>query len=518
MADDSLYLTQAENDMKRYVWKNIPHSHLFLLLHTQNDRMDEAARSFPKMSHPSTRTAMQLVRKIPDQNKSAFLGIAVGMGKGFLGIGQRPKFMGVCAVNLDEYEEENTRLLALAYHSFHTIDLLTQVSHPANIGRFKAGILSPPRKPQVLKRLNLKADIFACLYASRFIGRNALKLWGKERAVLPLLAGPKHGPHTMPFPIALPMLESAYDDYSETLAKLSGEPLVKACISLANEMSAMITDTNLQEWIDFCVPAQDMAWQGFNAEEIISAALSSGSNPFLKSIGFLVSDMASIKPDSKIDWNNTYNAFLDKVEIETAHNQAVDRALEQLLTEGLALESSAPLRAAANYQNEELLHGHSFGWCAAALQASARAFDNALNHGLVPVQAARLEFEGTYSQFKWQTVKDLGDMAVMHKQEGHMLSMEELINITRDNESFRQFEGTLRETTEDPSYQEKALLGSELNKPIPKFAVYTPAPAMPQMGPRGPAPAMGPKAPGLGPGGSATMPAYTAPPQQDEQT
>jgi hypothetical protein len=187
--------------------------------------------------------------------------------------------------------------------------------------------------------------------------------------------------------------------------------------------------------------------------------------------------------------------------MSTRHNQLLHREIAEktfaeAVARGVMEESSRPLSSAANEQNESLADGNILGWCANALQAAARAFESALSSGVSPVQAARMQFEGTKDLPDWGTLAKIGEGIVEQKRAGFAVTMGSVIEICGEQPGFSPILNSIKFTLKDPAYTQKLEAANDLAM----RAAATPAPVAPT--PAAPTPmtysAPAPSGPSLG--------------------
>jgi len=199
----------------------------------------------------------------------------------------------------------------------------------------------------------------------------------------------------------------------------------------------------------------------------------------------------------------SYNAFLNHEHNQTLHRVMIEKAFEEAIAKGAAEESGQPLIVAANQQNDDLAEGRILGWCANALQAAGRAFENALSSGISPEQAARLEFEGTKNTSNWDSLRKIGDEIIDQKRKGFGTTLGTVAEICSQNPLFSPILNSIKVTMKDPSYTRALDAANDLSVTKPAFAPAGPAPATPKIAPTVAPTVAAPSGPSLG-GNSAT--------------
>ena len=386
--------------------------------------------------------------------------------------------------------EEHVR--AEVYHlAWHAIDLYEIRQEPNYRRKFRTGPMVPKRSPLNLSKAHLQADSFAA----------ALAALRKDRGMLDLIAK-KRGRQSL-----IPIHDFKAEDYPSIIAKdacnfaiqellenpVSPEDHIKAARQLSLDVGHTFDEANIQQWWDFSIPAQDMAWRGFTMEEVLGAAVNICENPFVRSIGYLVQEVTGIEPATSDRMQHSYNAFLDPEVNLKLHREMVDTIFEEAVSQGIEDSSSRALMDAANKQNENLTEGRFLGWCANALQDAARAFERALLNGASPDQAARMQFEGNRSEPTWNSLLDLGNKIVDQKRQGFAVTMGHIAEICHNNPDFGPVLDSLKITMNDPAYVSKLEAANDLALKPAAPAPKGPAPKGPENAPKGPA--LGPKGP-----------------------
>lgn len=480
---------------------------LFFIIHgTGKLREAIALAEHDIITHPAGAAARAIVKKHTKGERSSFLGIAIANETSFFGFKKQDHLLGLFNINKDHYNDE-IELRAQIYHLvWHAIDLYEIRQEPVYKRKFKSGPMVPKRSALNLTKAHLQADVFAGILS--ILKNDAMKndvtqvrLISKKRGAMSLMPIPDYKAEDYPSVIAMESCEFALSDLLET--KPTADEVYTAAKQLSVDIGHAFDEYNIQQWWDFCVPAQDMAWRGFKREEILGAAINTSENPYVRSIAYLIEEVTGIEPTPAANLKHSYNAFVDPDKNLQLHREMVDTIFEDAVTQGVSESSSRAFLDAANKQNEDLTEGRFLGWCANALQDAAKAFETALLRGASPDQAARMQFEGNRNEPDWKTLKNLGDNIVDQRRQGVAVTMGHIAEICHNNPAFAPVLDSMKITMNDPSYIQKLQASNDLSvKPA------TPAPK--GLAPK--TPTLGPKTPSLGPKGPAPTAPTTAPP------
>lgn len=459
------------------------------------------------VSHRAGNAARAIIRKHSKSERSSFLGLAIANENKMMGFKKTDHLLGLFNININEFENE-AEVRAEAYHlAWHAIDLYEIRQEPTYRRKFKSGPMVPKRSPLNLSKAHLQADAFAAALAALKGEDKMLKLISAKRGKQSLIPVTDLKAEDFPSIIAKDACAFAIEEMLKTPPPK--EEYIQAARLLSVEIGHTFDEANIQQWWDFSIPAQDMAWRGFTMEEVLGAAVNICENPFVRSIGYLVQEMTDIEPATSDSMQHTYNAFLDPEVNLKLHREMVDTMFEDAIAQGVEDSSSRALLDAANKQNENLTEGRFLGWCANALQDAAKAFERALLNGASPDQAARMQFEGNRSEPPWESLLELGNKIVDQKRQGFAVTMGHIAEICHNNPNFGPVLDSLKITMNDPAYVSKLEAANDLAiKPAapapkgPEMAPKGPAPKGPELGPQGPAPAampaMAPPGPGMG--------------------
>ncbi len=459
--------------------------------------------------HPAGATALSILEKNKTREQSGFLGIAIAHEVRWMGLASEDHVMALFNINTDEFETAKDARRAIYHLTWHAIDLMEVRQRPEYLAKFKSGPMIPKRSPLNMARLNLQADAFSSVMCGLQGEDNAIEMLAKQRARDSIHPNTARRAEDYPFAIAMEATQYGYDEIQKQ--KPAKTHYAEHARQLAIDIGKTFDDESIRQWWAFAEPAQDMAWLNFTPEDILSAAIYTSEDPFVRATGYLVSDITGVEPASMTSSAKTYNAFAKTEHNSSLHRELAEQAFEEAVTRGVKDQSGQPLITVANEQNEHLTEGVIMGWCALALQASARAFESALSKGVSPLQAARLEFEGNKESTDWETLEKISDAIIAQKRQGYGVSMSNVVDICDKETNMTPVLESLKTTMRDPVFVRKLELANDMGLKGPTLGPSGPAPAAPAqtMAPQTPAPVIpsyipGPTGPGMGSGSGAS--------------
>ncbi|MGE4312654.1 MAG: hypothetical protein AB7E85_00095 [Pseudobdellovibrionaceae bacterium] len=499
--------------------KLYPKLALKFILHHRGQRNDavELERSFFD-SHPAGHLAINILRKSKSTQASAFHGLAVETKRTLFGLKETQYAIGLVTLNLDSYGSQEAVLADMYHLGCHAIEAANLLDDPRYRGKFTSGPLVPKRSPLSLAKANMLADIFSVLVLANQKQHRMIRAISAERCLNTMLPKASGRPWHYPYPVAAETTEAVWKDMMVDGQAADYDP-VATPMEVAQAIMEAFEEDSYAQWWTFCEPAQEMAWYGELPEAILGAALNTSIDPLVKANALLIQQYLNVKPMREEDLEGRYNAFLREDQKREQHQLKMDETFELVLAEGLLRESARPFHEAANAQNIRLSEGKIFGWCASALQAAGRAFDQALAEKREPGIVAQLEFNANQKDINYQALSSISKDVLSRRQDGHSVTMDDLHNILTIKNEDSLFVKSIENTMKDPDYK-RALEMAKNPEPAVIRAPKGPSPHGPSAAPRM-APQAAPQVsmPGggmMGGGATATQPATQGLPDAEE--
>jgi len=452
--------------------------------------------------HNTGKIAQGILEKNNNRELSSFLGMAIQHEVRWLGLASNDSMLALFNINTDEFNSPKDLRRAVYHLVWHAIDLVEIRQRPEYATKFRSGPMIPKRSPMNMARLNLQADVFSGVMSTLQGEENALDVLAGQRAMDSITPVYARRAEDYPYVIAMEAAKYAYEELS--VLKPVRSRYMTYARQMAREVGYAFDDKSIRQWWSFSEPAQDMAWRNMEKETVLGGAIYTSENPFVRATAHLVGDITGVTPLPSAQMGDLYNAFANLEQNGVLHREMMEKTFEDAVARGLLEESGQSLILAANRQNESLADGNILGWCANALQAAGRAFDNAILSGISPSVAARLEFEGTKDVPSWDVLQKIGTTVVEQKRSGLGGTLGNVAEICSNNQAFAPVLNSIRATMKDPNYIRKLEAANDLamRPAAPSAAPSTPAPSA---GPKVSTPAPTPSGLGLGGGSNAAM-------------
>ena len=477
--------TQLCREITRQVRENYKTLTVHFIIHHDGQRNEALGVTAQEIiHHPAADTAMRIMQQPRLNEESSLLGTAVARSNLFMGLAWRDHLLALCTINID-HADNLKDIRRQAWHlTWHAIDSYQYHSNPDSHRSGPYGNVVVRRRGAVeMARANMQADSFSAIICALQSDRDAIHDIGRLRALNTLGTRSAHMPEFYPYAIAMEAAEFAFSEIGKK--QPSKRMVIPAALKLAHEIDRSIDPESLMNWFSFCEPAQDMAWRGFSKEDILSAAINTSPDTFVRSTGHLIKEITALAPTPFLNISAIYSPFADDAINEKLHDKLIEQIFEDVIAKGISLHSPDPFIKLANKQNEELSEGRMMGWCAGALQAAARALERSTEGDRQTEQLIRKEFKESRNNTDWDTLNNLGTRIVKHQRDGEIITLSRLSEIAGEDKSSRAIQAAVQTTINDPEYQNKL---EYLNVPTPH-----------SLAPRGPAPSAAPRISAPGP-------------------
>jgi hypothetical protein len=489
--------------------------HLSFIVHRSNQYLESLSLAGKELlSRPSGKTALRLIRNQKGvSEQSAFLGLASWRENLFLGLAHRQNMMALATLNIDDFESMR-EIRAQAWHlAWHAIHLYNQRNAPGGDDILQNGVIFPNYDAEALPSVNLRADVFSAIMCHLSGDKDAIRRLAHARCMDSLVRRAGFSPENYPFPLALEATQVALSDALRKPPSQSRQ--IHTAMKLAENIARTYDTQTLKQWVDFCKPAQSMAWRGEPKEIILGAAVGISRDTFVRSTGFLVCEITQTAPSSIVNLEDRYIPFSDDRHNQNLHETIVDKVFEKAASSGLQRHNAIPFLDAANEQNQKLSDGHILGWCASALQAAGNAFDAAMKSGSkTPVEDARRQFESIRHETSWDHLKQLGEAILERYRQGYAVTFSDIIDFCGNTPALAGVASSISLTTRDPSYLKKLNISNDIRPGITSEFKPTAAPKDPALSGiiRRRAPEFR-----MGGGGFSSLPQRAPPPDEDYQ-
>lgn len=275
----------------------------------------------------------------------------------------------------------------------------------------KKDVIAPSPSPLDVLRRTLLSECFAALLIEQSEEKGFFRRYMKKCSELSITANEGYIPENHPYPIVFDSIGLILKDMAIETKDMS--ELIQNTLLMVNEINETYDDITLKQWVQFCYGAQEMAWMGLSARDILGAASYHSDSAYVRTTAHLIAESLNtdVVPLKSLE---IYNPFADQERFERAHAKVAMARFEQILGEALVDHEPEILLKEAMRQNEAFMKGEIIGWCAPALVKTCLAY------GKDDVRPALLRdiFEGAFHAARWGDIRLLNRFVMKKKRQG----------------------------------------------------------------------------------------------------
>lgn len=396
------------------------------------------------VEHPAAHIAKRLLTNPRSEEDMDLCGVALAREQLFFGLAVRDSLLAVALLNAGRYKTLKD-IRAHSWHlAWHALDTLAYHNDPSSFTGVLSDVIVRQRTPIERAAANLKADVFAAVMSALQGSGEPVQTLAVERARAAMEARPGHDPDHFPFLLAEEATLIALQHVKEK--PVPKKKYIDEALKAARYVGAAFDEEWIQGWINFCEPSQDMAWRGYNGEQILSAAINTSEDTYVRTLAHMIADITKIKPVSVWELPGDYSPFCNEGFNERMHERMVDRIFDETFREVRRMGSAQPYVDIANSQNLKLISGHIMGWCAGALQASAATYTQAVANGGDADAASRKTFETERSRTAWSALRALNRKIVSSYRSRIPVTLPALLEMCGDERSAEVLAASIAET------------------------------------------------------------------------
>ncbi len=396
------------------------------------------------MQHPAADIVKKLLAHPRSDDEMDLCGVALAREHLFFGLAVRDSLLAVALLNAARYKTLKD-IRAHGWHlAWHALDTLAYHENPPEDAVVPSDVIFRQRSQVERAAANLQADVFATVMSALQGSGEPVQTLAVERARASMEARPGHDPDYFPFVLAEDATLIALQHVKEK--PVPKKRYIDEALKAARYVRAAFDDEWIQGWINFCEPSQDMVWRGYNGEQILSAAINTSEDTYVRTLAHMITDITKIKPVSVWELPGDYSPFCNEGFNERMHERTVDRIFDETFREVRRTGSAQPYIDIANSQNLKLISGHIMGWCAGALQASAAAYVAAVAGGRDADNASRKTFETERSRTAWSALRELNRKIVSSYRNRIKVNLPALLEMCGNERSAEILAASIAET------------------------------------------------------------------------
>ncbi len=437
------------NALRREFTEEFPNLTLIFIPYTRGGRAEAfAKREKEIMNHPAGEKVISIIKKdLHNYRAESYCGaVAEHVERRFFGVYKVKTYLGVCFVNIADihlFDDITFSSKCMAYYAaFEALDIYLENTgfnqeHHLQKSEQQQDKSSAPQKI----RMQLMSDCFSAIMMESIGGKGAIKKIVKKYSESCISNTIYFRPENHPLPMSFDAISLVYKDLKD--ASTSGRMgLIAQSYIMSREIGETYDDLSMLQWQQFCRNAQDMAWADYNTNEILSAAIYTSDNAYIRSNAQICAENLNLTPVPLKD-TSYYNPFAQQDNIARIHERLARAAFAKLLE--VVRENGTPelFIEAANKQTKALFKGRPLGWCAPALIEAENAYR--LRVEAVNPQDNDIEnaFEAAFSKLHWLDIQRINRRLITAQRNDISINTVTALNILSKDESFAAIQTSL---------------------------------------------------------------------------
>ncbi len=440
------------NVIRRQIEEEYPDLRFFFLIHHEGQEQKALQIKNEEILELDHGELIYELLESTVQNNSAdgLLGLVECRHSGLLSTFKKPDYVALFKMNTNQYGIMDEAQHHIYHYSYQAIDLYKKYKRKTKGYKHirdrnkddTCNFVIPENDKMQQARSNMLSDVFAAISLELTGKEGTIKSIAKRRS-LDTLSGLRgvYG-EMFPFPMAMEGTQLVYEDLKDN-PMFKDKPL-RLAVELTEEVGMTYGDDEIKQWWSFCMPAQEMAWMGLEPHDILSAAIYTSEDPYVRSSSYIVSEAMELEPAPNYNFAR-YNPFTAQEVNERNHKKACEKVLNKILKKAEETQSSDAFYEEAERMNERLAEGYYIGWCAYSTLQAAKTFDNPLSteSRFQETQNAFFEAKAT---MPWNNLVKISRLEMKAKREGFDLRGDGLLRLLEKQEGFESVCEALRQT------------------------------------------------------------------------
>lgn len=413
-----------------------PEISLYFVLH--HDKKRKAAIDRQRKSIVRMRTGhklLALLEEAADDNWASCPGLVLDKPGSFTALFKKRRYIAPVFLNLDQINTKSQGLHqvyhqiwhVLYYHSLYSKAKTEPVEMQDCI--IEKGVLRFKSMKFRESKQNLKADTFAAIITQSERENKFIEDLTRMRSAMALEKIPGHLCEKYPFALAKEACQLIYDELKYTMKEKRHK--IEFALNMAEEVVNTYGDETIQQWWDFCLPAQEMIWQDVPPDQVLGCAVFTSKEPFVRATAYMISETLDI-PAKPPENKNLFNPFTDEENNRQLHQRLCEETFQNTLSKATMEQDVTPFYEAARTCNERLLRGDPSGWCAHGLARARRKFEVFLQ-GDAEIEDVTLSFQHANDEVLWTDLYKVAGYIIERRRHNKGLDLSLLAGSTGGN-------------------------------------------------------------------------------------
>jgi|GEM_PF-5630766 len=365
MSNQHLNIEHLCNIARRQVADEFKDLNLVFIVHPAGKRNEVLQRSHEQLSaKPYGKAAFEILQRHAANNDSKFAGFLKCDPKGALSYFQKPSYVCLFFINSDQDPDADMARIRIYNLLWQALDIARQtISRRGQLSTQNTqiqdndGVLLHPQDKMNQARQNMMADIFTAALMELQGHEGEIKRLGAQRAQESVSCLRGNHPQQSPYPIALEATDIVFQD----LKTMGRDKPLSLALNMAREVAETLGDDSIKQWWEFASRAQNMAWMGSSAQDVISTSIYTSEDTYVKAAAYIVSEILALEPEM-ITNLTSYNPFTESEVNAHLHAKRCEQDAKKLAEQCALHEKQDAYEHALRAQCDDLIAGQPLGW------------------------------------------------------------------------------------------------------------------------------------------------------------
>lgn len=357
-------------------------------------------------------------------------------------------------LNMDEFDDV-AEVQHRVYHQFwHALNVLEEFRSARKSSETpdyvqENYILRPKYHKFKETRSNLVADIFGAFMTefeqnSGFINKLAVLRAQSATQKIPGYLVEKY-----PYAPVAEACQLVFEDLKPVFQD-AGQ-LLPVAFKMAGEVANTYGDEIIQQWRDFCLPAQEMVWLDYKTEAVLGNAVFTAEDPYVRTGAYLVCELLG-HTAMPVTERNLYNPYAGGDKNRSVHLRACEEAFHRVLSRAASMNDPSAFIEEVKRQNKILAQGNPVGWCAQAIIESSVVFEQCLQTELT-IEDVSNAFQKSLQRIEWDDILKVSRTIITMHRERKTFGLNEIATALTHLEGVGEIIKTLRTSVKSDFFE-----------------------------------------------------------------
>lgn len=357
-------------------------------------------------------------------------------------------------VNMDELDdvaEAQHRVYDQIWHALNVLEEFRSARKaPETADYIQENLILRPKYYKFKEtRSNLVADIFGAFMTEFEQNAGFIPKLAILRAKTVTQKIPGYMAEKYPYSLVAEACQLVFDDLKPVFQD-AGQ-LLPVAFKMAGEVANTYGDEIIQQWRDFCLPAQEMVWLDYKTEAVLGNAVFTAEDPYVRTGAYLVCELLGHTAMPAAE-RNLYNPYAGSDKNRSVHFRACEEAFHRVLSRAASMNDPSAFIEEVKRQNKMLAQGNPVGWCAHAIIQASSVFEQCLQTELT-IEDVSDTFQKSLQRIDWDDILKVSRTIITMHRERKTFGLNEIASTLTHLEGVEEIIKTLRTSVKSDFFE-----------------------------------------------------------------